>query len=60
MTSKNITVTPHPSHSPDLALCNFFLFPKMKLQLKWHRFDTKEEIHTVMQEVIDTLTSRDA
>jgi hypothetical protein len=28
----------------------------MKLQLKGHCFDTNEEIHTVMQEVIDTLT----
>ena len=51
-----------PPHSPDLAPCDFFLFPKMKLQLKGHRFDTTEEIHAEMQEVIDThlRTSRDA
>ena len=24
----------HPRYSPDLAPCDFFLFPKMKLQLK--------------------------
>jgi len=28
----------------------------MKLRLKERRFDTTEEIHTEMQEVIDTLT----
>jgi len=49
-------VIPHPLYSPDLAPCEFFLFPKMKLQLKGRRFDMTEEIHTETQEVIDTLT----
>ena len=35
---------PHPPYSPDLAPCDFFLFPKMKLKLKGRRFDTIEEI----------------
>jgi len=34
LTSKNITMIPPPFHSPDLAPCDFFLFPKMKLWLK--------------------------
>jgi hypothetical protein len=33
-------VIPHPPHFPDLAPCEFFLFPKMKLKLKGLRFDT--------------------
>jgi hypothetical protein len=37
-------VIPHPPYSPDVAPCNFFLFPKMKLKLKGCRFDTTEEI----------------
>jgi hypothetical protein len=57
LTSKNITVIPHPHpNSPDLAPCDFFLVPKMKLRLKGRRFDTTEEIHAESQEVIDTLT----
>jgi hypothetical protein len=56
LTSRNITVIPHSPYSPDLAPCDFFLFPKMKLWLKEHCFDTTEEIHTESQEVIDTLT----
>jgi hypothetical protein len=48
-------VIPHPPHSPELALCDFFLFPKMKLQMNGHCFDTNE-IHAEMQEVIETLT----
>jgi len=41
---------------------DFFLLSKMKLRMKGRRFDTTEEIHVEMQEVIDThlRTSRDA
>jgi hypothetical protein len=49
-------VIPHRPYSPDLAPCDFFLFPKMKLRLKGRRFDTTEEIHAEPQEVIDTRT----
>jgi hypothetical protein len=30
----NITTFPHPPYSPDLAPCDFFLFPKLKTHLK--------------------------
>jgi hypothetical protein len=39
-----MAVITHPQYSPDLALCDFFLFPKMKLKLKGRQFDTIEEI----------------
>jgi hypothetical protein len=29
-----MAVIPHPPHSLDIAPCDFFLFPKMKLTLK--------------------------
>jgi hypothetical protein len=47
-------VIPHPPHSPELAPCDFFLFPKVKRNLKGHRFDTIEEIHVESQRVLDT------
>jgi hypothetical protein len=50
---------PHPPQSPDLAPCDFFLFPKMKLKLKGRRFDTIEEIQAESQKVLDTLTEKD-
>ena len=34
----NITTLPHPPYSPDLAPCDFFLFPKLKTHLKGHKF----------------------
>jgi hypothetical protein len=53
-----MAVIPHPPYSPDLAPCDFFLFPKMKLKLKGRRFDTIDEIQAESQRVLDTLTEK--
>jgi hypothetical protein len=42
----------------DLAPCDFFLFPKMKLKLKGRRCDTNEEIQAESQRALDTLTEK--
>jgi hypothetical protein len=47
-----------PPYFPDLAPCDFFLFPKMKLKLKGRRSDNIEEIQAESQRVIDTLTEK--
>jgi hypothetical protein len=54
-----MAVIPHPPYSPNLAPCNFFLFPKMKLTLKGRRFDTIEEIQAESQRVLDSVTGKD-
>jgi hypothetical protein len=46
----------HPPYSPDLATCDFFLFPNLKLKLKGRRFDAIQEIQAESQRVLDTLT----
>ena len=33
LAKKNIPLLPHPPYSPDLAPCDFYLFPKLKLKL---------------------------
>jgi hypothetical protein len=53
-----MAVIPHPPHYPDLAPCDFFLFPKMKLELKGRRFDNTEEIQAESQRALDTLTEK--
>jgi hypothetical protein len=40
-----MAVIPHPPYSPDLAPCDLFLFPQLKL--KKCRFDTIEEIQAI-------------
>jgi hypothetical protein len=51
-----MALIPHPA---DLAPCDFFLFPKMKLKLKARRFDAIEEIQAESQTVLDRLTIKD-
>ena len=59
LAKNNMTVIPHPPYSPDLAPCDFFLFPKLKLRMKGRRFDTFEEIQEESQRVLDTIPKRD-
>jgi len=54
-----MTMIPHPPYSPDLALCEFFFFPKLKLRLKGRRFYTIEEIQEELQRVRDTIPKMD-
>jgi len=42
LAKNNMVVIPHSTYSPDLAPCDFFLFPKIKLKLKGRRFDTTD------------------
>jgi hypothetical protein len=46
---KKMATMPQTQYSLDLALCDFFLFPKMELKLKGRRFDTIEEIQAESQ-----------
>ena len=40
----NIPSLPQPPYSPDLAPCDFFLFPQLKKTMKVRRFDYVEDI----------------
>ena len=46
---------PQPLYSPDLAPCDFRLFPK----LRGCRYETIEEMKEAVTKVIDTLTQED-
>jgi len=59
LAKNSMTVVPHPPYSPDLAPCDFSLFPKLKLRMKGQRFDTNEEIQEESQWVLDTIPKRD-
>ena len=54
-----IKTVPHPPYSPDLALCDFWLFPKLKEKLRGCRYETIEEMKEAVTKVIDTLTQED-
>ena len=50
-----IKTVPHLPYRPDLAPCDFCLFPK----LRGCRYETIEEMKEVVTKVIDTLTRED-
>ena len=50
-----INTVPQPPYSPDVAPCNFWLFPK----LRGRRYETIEEMKVAVTKVIDTITQED-
>ena len=54
LTKMGIKTVPQPPYSPDVALCDFCLFPK----LRGCRYETIEEMKVAVTKVIDTLVSR--
>ena len=55
----SIIALPYLPYSPDLAPCNFFLFLKMKLQLKGRRFHRVEKIQWESHNVLGMLREQD-
>ena len=51
----SIKTVPHPPYSPDLAPCDFYLFPK----LTGCRYETIDEMKEAVTKVIDMLTQED-
>ena len=51
----SINTVPQPPYSPDLAACDFWLFPK----LRGCRYERIEEMKEAVTKVIDTLTQKD-
>ena len=50
-----IKTLPHRPYSPDLAPCDFWLFPK----LRGYRYETIEWMKEAVTKVMDTLTQED-
>ena len=50
-----IKTVPHRSYGPDLAPCDFWLFPK----LRGCRYETIEEMKEAVMKVIDMLAQED-
>lgn len=52
----NITCVPHPPYSPDLAPCDFFLFPSLKAKLRGIRFENSEAVLKKSEAILKDLT----
>ena len=54
-----MTTVPHYAYSPDLAPCDFYVFPKMKIRLNGRRFVSIEEIQAESQQVLNMVMPSD-
>ncbi|UYV80226.1 hypothetical protein LAZ67_18002085, partial [Cordylochernes scorpioides] len=51
LAKNNTLMMPQPPYSPDLAPCDFFLFPKLKRPMKGRRYATLDEIKGAKEEL---------
>jgi hypothetical protein len=54
-----IPMLEHPFYSPDLALCDFSLFPKIKFVLKGTRFQSVDAVKAKAMAVMKKLSGKD-
>lgn len=47
-----VTVIPHPPYSPYFVVCNFFIFPKVKMALKQRIFNNRTMMQAKQQEAL--------
>nr|XP_012151353.1 PREDICTED: putative uncharacterized protein FLJ37770 [Megachile rotundata] len=59
LTKFDVATLPHPPYSPDLAPPDFFLFPRIKRELKGHRFDSIEAIQAGTTKALNSIPETD-
>ena len=59
LSERNIKLLEHPAYSPDLAPCDFWLFPKTKQQLKTRKYKNIFELKMAFEEMIRKLEKKD-
>jgi histone-lysine N-methyltransferase SETMAR len=52
LAQNNVQLVSHPPYSQDLAPCDFFLFPRMKNELRGQRFSSSDEAVAACETVL--------
>ena len=52
---ERVKLLPHPPYSPDLAPCDFYLFPKIKKELGGRSFDNVENLSRAIQAIVENV-----
>lgn len=53
-----VEIVYHPSHSPDLHPCGFYLFPEARKELHRQRFAFNYDLHNAVMGMLDRLSKR--
>ena len=59
LATKQVNILDHPPYSPDLAPCDYFLFPKLKGTIKGTRFEGVEDIKSNVTSFLKRITKED-
>ena len=54
---EKVSVLPHPPYSPDLAPCDFFLFPKLKVFLAGRKYQSRQALGSAVHQYLITVPS---
>ncbi len=57
--SSSMDMIPHPPYSPDLAPCDYFLFPRLKSGLRGHRFRNLNDLKTAVNRELWAIDVKD-
>ncbi|GFW35843.1 histone-lysine N-methyltransferase SETMAR [Trichonephila clavipes] len=52
----NVEILPHPPYSPDLTLCDFWLFPQLKKPLRGERYASNKACVKAVEAVLKQLS----
>lgn len=55
----NIRLIEHPPYSPDLAMCDFWLFFNLKNNLRGRRFTSEEEIDVTIRDYFNSISANE-
>lgn len=55
LATNNIKTIPHPPYSPDLAMCDFWLFAGLKRNLRGRSFGSEEELDAAVLEYFNSI-----
>ncbi|XP_054159698.1 histone-lysine N-methyltransferase SETMAR-like [Oppia nitens] len=56
LAKNNVKTVPHPPYSPDLAMCDFWLFSGLKHFLRGQAFKTEEELDCAVMEYFHSIS----
>ena len=52
LSKHSVALLRQPPYSPDIAPCDFWLFPKLRISLKGQRFDDKTTVENIATSVL--------
>lgn len=59
LTQQKVVELPHPPYSPDLAPCDFFLFPRLKKYLTGRKFKKRKELGSAIFQCLKGIPKSD-